>query len=125
MIAVIFEVIAAPGRTQEYLDLAAALRPELEKQDGFISIERFSSLSHEGKLLSLSFWRDEEAVRSWRCAEGHRLAQARGRAGVFADYRLRVAGVLRDYGKSVREQAPADSREAHDKRSAGGRGDPA
>jgi heme-degrading monooxygenase HmoA len=113
MIAVIFEVVPAPGRMQEYLDLAAALRPELERQDGFISIERFASLSNEGKVLSLSFWRDEEAVKRWRSFEGHRLAQARGRNGVFADYRLRVASVLRDYGLNVREQAPADSRAAH------------
>ena len=115
MIAVIFEVIPAPERKQEYLDLAAALRPELEKQDGFISIERFSSLTHEGKVLSLSFWRDEEAVRHWRRVEGHRLAQARGRSGVFSDYRLRVASVVRDYGMSERDEAPADSREAHEK----------
>jgi heme-degrading monooxygenase HmoA len=114
MIAIIFEVTLAPGRKQEYLDLAAALRPELERQDGFISIERFSSLSNEGKLLSLSYWRDEAAVQRWRSHEGHRLAQARGRSGVFADYRLRVAGVLRDYGMNERAQAPADSREAHE-----------
>ena len=113
MIAVIFEVVLAPGRKQEYLDLAAALRPELEQQDGFISIERFASLTHEGKLLSLSFWRDEDAVQHWRRLEGHRLAQARGRDGVFAEYRLRVAGVLRDYGMNERAEAPADSREAH------------
>lgn len=116
MIAVIFEVVPAPGRKQEYLDIAGGLRPELEKQDGFISIERFASLSNEGKVLSLSFWRDEEAVKKWRQFEGHRLAQARGRGGVFADYRLRVASVIRDYGMSTREQAPADSREVHDKR---------
>ena len=114
MIAVIFEVIPAPGRKQEYLDIAAALRPELEKQDGFISIERFASLTHEGKVLSLSYWRDEEAVKRWRQLEGHRLAQARGRNGVFADYRLRVASVLRDYGMKEREQARADGREAHE-----------
>lgn len=114
MIAVIFEVVPAPGRRQEYLDLAAALRPELERQDGFISIERFASLSNEGKVLSLSFWRDEEAVKRWRNLEGHRLAQARGRNGVFADYRLRVAGVLRDYGMNARDEAPADSRAAHE-----------
>ena len=113
MIAVIFEVIPAPGRKQEYLDLAAALRAELERQDGFISIERFASLSNEGKVLSLSYWRDEEAVKQWRRFEGHRLAQARGRGGVFADYRLRVAQVLRDYGMSQRDEAPTDSREAH------------
>ena len=114
MIAVIFEVIPAPGRKQEYLDIAASLRPELEQQDGFISIERFASLTNEGKILSLSFWRDEEAVKQWRRFDGHRLAQARGRNGVFADYRLRVAGVLRDYGMSAREEAPADSRAAHE-----------
>ena len=114
MIAVIFEVIPAPGRRQEYLDLAAALRPELERQDGFISIERFTSLTHEGKVLSLSYWRDEEAVKRWRQLERHRLAQARGRNGVFADYRLRVASVLRDYGMSERAEAPADSREVHE-----------
>jgi heme-degrading monooxygenase HmoA len=114
LIAVIFEVIPAPGRKQEYLDIAAALRPELEQQDGFISIERFASLTHEGKVLSLSYWRDEEAVKRWRQLERHRLAQARGRNGVFADYRLRVASVLRDYGMSERAEAPADSRAAHE-----------
>ncbi|MHB8668084.1 MAG: antibiotic biosynthesis monooxygenase family protein [Burkholderiales bacterium] len=114
MIAVIFEVIPAPGRKQEYLDLAAALRPQLEKMDGFISIERFTSLSNEGKVLSLSYWRDEEAVKNWRRFEGHRLAQARGRNGVFADYRLRVASVLRDYGMRERAEAPSDSRKAHE-----------
>lgn len=112
MIAVIFEVIPAPGRAQEYLDLAADLRPELEKIDGFISIERFASLVNEGKILSLSIWRDEEAVKRWRGLEPHRLAQARGRAGIFANYRLRVASVIRDYGMFERDEAPADSREA-------------
>jgi len=113
MIAIIFEVLPAPGRKQEYLDLAAALRPELEKQDGFISIERFASLSNEGKILSLSYWRDEEAVKRWRKFEAHRKAQALGRGGVFADYRLRVASVLRDYGMGDRAEAPTDSRAAH------------
>lgn len=113
MIAIIFEVVPAPGRKQEYLDLAASLKPELERQDGFISIERFSSLSNEGKILSLSYWRDEEAVKRWRQFEDHRQAQARGRGGVFADYRLRVASVLRDYGMNDRAQAPSDSRAAH------------
>lgn len=116
MIAVIFEVVPAPGRRQEYLDLAASLRPTLEKMDGFISIERFASLADEGKILSLSFWRDEEAVKRWRELEAHRAAQAKGRAGVFTDYRLRIAGVVRDYGmRERREQAPADSRAAHGK----------
>lgn len=114
MIAVIFEVVPAPGRTQEYLDLASSLRPALEHIDGFISIERFASLTTDGKILSLSFWRDEEAVRQWRELAAHRLAQSRGRSGIFADYRLRVAGVLRDYGMFEREQTPADSRAIHD-----------
>jgi len=116
MIAVIFEVVPAPGRQQEYLDIAASLRPELEKMDGFVSIERFASLTNEGKILSLSFWRDEAAVKRWREFEGHRIAQAKGRGGIFADYRLRVASVIRDYGRFEREQAPADSRAAHDRR---------
>jgi heme-degrading monooxygenase HmoA len=114
MIAVIFEVVPAPGRKQEYLDLAASLRPDLEKIDGFVSIERFESLTETGKILSLSIWRDEEAVKRWRRFEGHRIAQAKGRAGVFADYRLRVASVIRDYGMFERAQAPADSRARHD-----------
>jgi heme-degrading monooxygenase HmoA len=114
VIAVIFEVVPAPGRRQEYLDLAASLRPELEKMDGFVSIERFESLTDRGKILSLSLWRDEDAVKRWRQLEGHRIAQAKGRGGVFADYRLRVAAVVRDYGMFEREQAPADSRARHD-----------
>jgi len=113
MIAVIFEVLPADGRKQEYLDLAASLRPEFEKLDGFISIERFASLTDENKILSLSFWRDEDAVKRWRNFAGHREAQVRGRGGVFADYRLRVAGVFRDYGMNERRQAPKDSRAAH------------
>jgi len=113
MLAVIFEVIPAPGRKEEYLELAAQLRPELEKIEGFISVERFASLTDENKLLSLSFWRDEEAVRNWRNLTGHREAQARGRSGVFADYRLRIASVVRDYGMTDRAEAPQDSRSAH------------
>ena len=116
MIAVIFEVMPAPGRMQEYLDIAAALKPELEKMDGFISIERFASLTNEGKILSLSIWRDEESVRRWRNLEGHRAAQAKGRGGIFADYRLRVASVIRDYGMSERGEAPQDSRSIHDRK---------
>lgn len=114
MIAVIFEVMPAPGRKKEYLDLAEKLRPALEKLDGFISIERFESLTNKGKVLSLSIWRDEEAVKRWRQFEGHRVAQAKGRGGIFADYRLRVAGIIRDYGMSEREQAPADSQALYD-----------
>jgi len=113
MVAVIFEVFPAPGKKQEYLDLAARLRPELERIDGFISVERFASLSDQNKLLSLSFWRDEDAVQRWRNLGSHRAAQARGRAQVFADYRLRVASVIRDYGMSERKEAPQDSRAAH------------
>lgn len=113
MIAVIFEVWPAEGRSQEYLDLAASLRPELEKVDGFVSIERFQSLTESRKILSLSFWRDEQAIAAWRQLESHRAVQARGRAGVFRDYRLRVAEVVRDYGMSHREQAPSDSRKVH------------
>jgi heme-degrading monooxygenase HmoA len=114
MIAVIFEVEPAAGAQDQYLNLAAGLKPVLEQIDGFISVERFQSLSQPGKLLSLSFWRDEEAVKAWRNTELHRAAQSQGRAGVFADYRLRVATVLRDYGMQEREQAPADSRRRHD-----------
>ena len=115
MIAVIFEVLPNEGRAQEYFDLAAALKSDLEKIDGFVSIERFESLSTKGKYLSLSFWRDEESVRLWRNLEGHRDAQRQGRGGIFADYRLRVASVLRDYGMTERRDAPADSREIHDR----------
>jgi len=114
MIAVIFEVWPTSDRKQDYLDLAAALRPLLEQIDGFISIERFESLSEPGKILSLSFFRDEAAVQAWRNTMEHRAAQAQGRAGVFRDYRLRIAGVIRDYGMHQREQAPADSRARHD-----------
>jgi heme-degrading monooxygenase HmoA len=110
MIAVIFEVEPEPAHRQEYLDTAAALRSELEATDGFISVERFESLARPGRILSLSFWRDEAAVREWRNLDAHRAAQARGRAGVFHDYRLRVAEVVRDYGLREREEAPPDSR---------------
>lgn len=113
MIAVIFEVVPQQGQRQAYLDLAAALRPKLERIDGFVSIERFASLSEPGKLLSLSFWRDEAAVAQWRRLEAHRAAQDAGRQRLFADYRLRVATVLRDYGMDGREQAPDDSRTRH------------
>lgn len=115
MIAVIFEVIPAEGKVQEYLNIATGLKPLLENIDGFISIERFSSLAEEGKLLSLSFWRDEKAIEAWRNIESHRLAQVKGREGVFLDYRLRVANVSRDYGMVNREQVPSDSKLAHDK----------
>ncbi len=115
MIAVIFEVYPADGRKAEYLDIAAGLRPVLEKIDGFISVERFQSLTDPKKVLSLSFFRDEEAVRAWRNTMAHRGAQARGRAGIFDNYRLRIASVIRDYGMNERDEAPEDSRAAHDK----------
>lgn len=108
MIAVIFEVRLRPGRQQEYLDLAAALRAELEAVDGFLTVERFVSLGDPNRILSLSFWRDDDAVRRWRTASKHRAAQRAGREGIFSDYRLRVAAVLRDYGMRDREQAPRD-----------------
>ena len=116
MIAVIFEVLpdGAPNR-EAYLGIAASLRPLLDAIDGFISIERFESLTEPGKILSLSFWRDEAAIARWRNLEAHRAAQAKGRAGVFADYRLRIAHVVRDYGMNERDQAPADSRAVHSK----------
>jgi heme-degrading monooxygenase HmoA len=113
MIAVIFEVWPKPGQKQEYLDIAAALRPHLEEIDGFISIERFESLTEPGKMLSLSFFRDEAAIQTWRNLETHRSAQSKGRAEVFANYRLRIADVIRDYGMQDRAQAPKDSRSAH------------
>lgn len=113
MIAVIFEVMPSPEGRKTYLDLAAALKPLLEQIDGFVSIERFQSLSEPEKLLSLSFWRDEDAVARWRNLEAHRAAQKSGRRGVFSDYRLRIASVLRDYGMNDRAEAPADSRAEH------------
>jgi heme-degrading monooxygenase HmoA len=113
MIAVVFEVWPASGRKEDYLAIAATLRPELEKIDGFISVERFQSLTDPGKLLSLSFWRDEEAIQRWRNEMHHRQSQATGRAGVFADYRLRIASVIRDYDMTNRAEAPQDSRAFH------------
>ena len=114
MIAVIFEVWPKPEYKAEYLDLAAELRPILETIDGFISIERFESLTEKGKILSLSFFRDEEAVAAWRNIPQHRRSQAKGRATIFDNYRLRIAGVIRDYGMTDRAQAPKDSRATHD-----------
>jgi heme-degrading monooxygenase HmoA len=113
MIAVIFEVRPHPDRKGAYLDAAERLRPLLAQIDGFLSIERFESLTEPGKILSLSLWRDEEAVRRWRNVEEHRRAQAAGRQTLFADYRLRVAQVIRDYGLYDRAQAPEDSTKAH------------
>ena len=113
MIAVIFEAQPQPGRENAYLEAAEQLRPLLTRIDGFLSIERFQSLAQPGKVLSLSFWRDEEAIRQWRNLEAHRRVQAAGRRTIFADYRLRVAHVVRDYAVHNRAEAPEDSRQAH------------
>ncbi|MEO0822512.1 MAG: antibiotic biosynthesis monooxygenase [Pseudomonadota bacterium] len=110
MIAVIFEVEPAEGAMEDYLAHAARLRPELEAIDGFLSVERFESLTTPGKLVSISFWRDEAAVAAWRNRPEHRASQAAGRSGMMTGYRIRVAAVLRDYGLEARAQAPADSR---------------
>lgn len=113
MIAVIFEFEPNAGKTDDYLDIASQLRPIVEGIDGFISIERFESLSQPGKILSLSFWRDEEAVNEWRNIAEHRQAQRDGRNGIFADYRLRIASVIRNYGMHDRDEVPEDSKEIH------------
>jgi heme-degrading monooxygenase HmoA len=113
VIAVIFEVW--PDRREDYLDIAAELRPHLKEIDGFISVERFESLTEKGKMLSLSFFRDEAAIEAWRNIVEHRAAQAKGRGGIFKDYRLRIAGVIRDYGMNDRAQAPKDSKAVHNK----------
>lgn len=113
MIGVVFEVWPGAGQREPYLALAARLKEELEKFDGFISIERFQSLTDPGKLLSLQFWRDEESLARWRNFEPHRTAQALGRGAMFDDYRLRIVSVIRDYGLFDRDQAPADSRARH------------
>lgn len=113
MIAVIFELEPTPEGRGDYLDIAARLVADLRNIDGFISVERFQSLTTEGKILSLSFFRDEAAVAAWRNTVTHRAAQTAGRGGLFSGYRLRVARVLRDYGMTDRAQAPDDSRKAH------------
>jgi len=115
MIVVIFEAVPKEGKWEEYLDIAASLRPELNKIEGFISIERFKGMTNKDKVLSLSFWKDEESVAQWRNGELHRLAQANGRSHIFKDYRLRVAHVLRDYTLTERREAPSDSIDFHDK----------
>ncbi len=119
MIAVIFEVWPAQGRKDDYLGIAATLRSDLDRIDGFISVERFQSLTDPEKLLSLSFWRDEKAVTNWRNHFKHRASQTKGRAGIFADYRLRVGAVTRDYGLTERVEAPEDSRSLHDEQHSG------
>jgi heme-degrading monooxygenase HmoA len=113
MIAVIFEFTAVGAKREEYLELAAALNAQVKEFDGFLSIERFQSLSNPDRYVSLSFWRDEEAVRKWRNLQKHREAQARGRGGIFSSYRLRVCQVLRDYTRDSRTEAPKDSIAVH------------
>ncbi len=113
MIAVIFEFTPAEGRFPDYKSLAEGLHDEVKSFDGFLSIERFQSISDPGKFVSLSFWRDEEAVRKWRNVQKHREAQKKGRGGIFASYRLRIAQVLRDYTMDERREAPADSVKVH------------
>lgn len=113
MIAIIFEVEPAEGKRDVYLDIAANLKTHLSEIEGFISVERFQSITNPDKMLSLSFFENEEAVKQWRNLEIHRTAQEAGRAGIFKDYRLRVASIIRDYGLEDRQDAPADSRSAH------------
>ncbi len=113
MIAIIFELMPAEGQKDAYLDIAATMRPMVEQVEGFISVERFQSLTNPDKLLSISFFEDEDAVLRWRKLAAHRNAQSKGRSGIFSDYRLRVCHVMRDYGMFDRDQAPEDSVRAH------------
>lgn len=113
MIAVIFEFTPAEGRFPDYMRLVDTLRADLEKAEGFISLERFESITSKGKFISLQFWRDEECVRKWRTLQKHREAQKQGRAGIFKDYRLRIAQVSRDYTMDKRKEAPEDSVKIH------------
>ena len=113
MIAVIFEFTPAEGRFPDYMELVGTLKADLDRAEGFISLERFESITTKGKFVSLQFWRDEEAVRKWRNLQRHREAQKQGRAGIFKSYRLRIASVVRDYTMDEREQAPTDSLSFH------------
>lgn len=113
MIAVIFEFTPAKGRFPQYMTLVEELKADLAKADGFISLERFESITNPGKFVSLQFWRDDESVRKWRNVQKHREAQAQGRGGIFSSYRLRIASVIRDYEMDKRQQAPEDSRRVH------------
>jgi heme-degrading monooxygenase HmoA len=113
MIAVIFEFTPAEGKFPDYMRLVDTLREDLAKADGFISLERFESITNKGKFVSLQFWRDEEALKKWRNLQKHREAQKQGRASIFASYRLRIAEVTRDYTMTERSQAPRDSVEVH------------
>ncbi len=114
MIAVIFEFETRSGKRDDYLEFAAALNRDVADIDGFLSIERFESLGRSDRYVSISYWRDETAIETWRNLQSHRAAQQAGRESIFSEYRLRVAQVLRDYGMSDRSQAPVDSRAVHD-----------
>lgn len=113
MIAVIFEVMPHADKKDAYLAMAAEMRPLVDQIDGFISVERFQSLTNPEKLLSLSFFRDEKALDDWRRLTQHRGAQKAGREIMFADYHLRIASVIRDYGMFERDEAPQDSKDLH------------
>src|SRR3954471_20305798 len=113
MIAVIFEFTPKEGKFSEYMDVVGTLRADLDKAEGFISLERFESVTNKGRFLSLQFWRDEESVAKWRNLQKHREAQVKGRATIFSAYRLRIASVIRDYEMDKRDQAPVDSKKVH------------
>lgn len=113
MIAIIFELTPVEGQKDAYLDIAATMRPMVDEVEGFLSVERFQSLTNPDKLLSISFFEDEDAVQRWRKLAAHRNAQSKGRTGIFSDYRLRVCHVMRDYGMFDRDQAPEDSVKTH------------
>jgi heme-degrading monooxygenase HmoA len=115
MVAVIFEVYPKLDSKQEYLDIAVELKPLLSEIDGFISVERYVSLQDENKILSLSFWKNEESILQWRNLEIHRKGQAKGVSHIFSDYRIRVGGIIRDYGMDNRNEAPIDSDTRHKK----------
>lgn len=117
MIAMIFEFWFdpnAPEIYEEYLDTSTELRTHLAEVDGFGGVERFESTSEPGKFVAIGFFADEGAVSEWRNRPEHRRVQALGRSRFFTNYRLRMAQVVRDYGPDDRDQAPADSRAAHD-----------
>ena len=113
MIAIIFEVTPNEGMADDYLKIAGEMRGFVERIDGFISVERFQSLTNPDKLLSISFFKNEAAVKEWRQLTAHRSAQKVGRETLSRDYRLRVLQVLRDYGKDDRGQAPSASLNVH------------
>jgi heme-degrading monooxygenase HmoA len=108
MFAVVFEVNPKTEQWDAYLGYARSLRPELQRIDGFIDNERFSSLRRQGWVLSLSIWRDEKAVVRWRTSARHHEIQHKGRTEVFRDYHLRVGEITADSRlaaeESLREQ---------------------